>query len=210
MGNKDFLLLIKDLLDFISSLVNSLAWPVAIVILVFIFRSPLQKLLEGLTRLRYGELEMNFKQEMQNIKDQATTAGIELEPKTTPAKTTTRDSAEIITDALKLVEEFPEPAVVLAWTAVEHELLQVGLRFDIPTSSRGYNPPGRAIRFLREHGQLESEACDILDRMRILRNAAAHTIKEKVRISSDEATEFVYLTGAMTERLKSLRPDIKR
>ena len=197
---------IKDLLVFISSLVSSLAWPAAIVILVLVFRAPLQKLLEGLTRLRYGDLEIDFGREVQNIKDQVTTAGIELAPKTTTAKMVTNDSNQIIADALELVEEFPESAVVLAWTSVECELFDVGVRFDIPASNRRYNPPSRTIRLLREHGYLDSETHNILDRMRNLRNAAAHPVREKVKISSDEATEFVIIAGAMTEKLKSLEP----
>ena len=196
----------KDLLVLISSLVDSLAWPVAIAILVLVFRSPLLKLLEGLTRLRYGDFELDFGQEVESIKDQATTAGIKLTPKTTSEKTDTRDSTEIVADAFKLAEEFPEPAVVLAWTAVEYELLQVGVRFDISTSHQGYTPPSRIINFLSKDGHLENETCDILERMRTLRNMAAHPAREKARISSDEAVEFVSLAEGMKEKLKSLKP----
>lgn len=197
---------IKDLLVFISSLVSSLAWPAAIVILVFVFRAPMQKLLEGLTRLRYGDLEIDFGREVQSIKEQATKAGIEQAPKTTSEKTETRDSTQIIADAFKLAVEFPEPSVVLAWTAIEYELLQVGMRFDISSWHQGLPPPSKSINFLRKHGHLENETCEVLDRMRKLRNIAAHPVRDKVRVSSDEATEFVSLAEAVTDKLKKLKP----
>ena len=195
-----------DSFQFISSLTNSLAWPTAIVILVIIFRSPLKKLLEGLTRLRYGDFEIDFGTEMQSIKDRALIAGMELATETISEQTATRDSVQIIADALKLAEEFPEPAVVLAWTAIECELLEVELRFDIPANRRGHNVPVESIKLLRKHGYIDSDTCEVLDRMRKLRNIAAHPARERARISSDKAVEFISLTEAVTEKLKGLKP----
>ena len=57
---------------------------------------------------------------------------------------------------------------------------------------------------LREQGYLDRETCEILDGMRKLRNAAAHPAIAGASILSNEAAKFVVLTGAVTEKLKSL------
>jgi len=184
-------------LGFIASLIDSLAWPVAIVILVLILQSPLRKLLLELTRFRYGNVEIDFGREVQRLEDRAKTAGLKLPGRPGPAM-------QIIADAARLAPEFPEPAVGLAWTAVEHELLQAIIRLAISADYPPYNAPIKNIMLLYEQGYLDGETREVLDRMRNLRNAAVHAGRERTRISTDEAFEFIALAEAVSEKLKSL------
>ena len=190
-------------LEFISSLIDSIVWPAAIIVLVFAFRAPLRKVLQELSGLRFGDFEMDFGPGIKRIGDQAKKIGLESPKRPISARAGTLDSSQIIADALQLTREFPEPAVILAWTAVEHELLQAIMRLAISPDYPAYNSAHKNIMILREQGYLDRDTCEILDGMRNLRNAAAHPAIAGARVLSNEAAEFVVLTGAVTERLKN-------
>ena len=194
-----------DAPGFIASVIGSLAWPAAIVILVLVVRAPLRRLVSELSRFRYGEVEIDFGREVQRLEDRARTAGLRLPEKPAPPETEVRDSEKIIADAARLAGEFPEPAVGLAWTAVEHELMQAVMRLGISADYPPYNAPLKNIALLHEQEYLDGETRELLDRMRRLRNAAVHTPREAVRISADEAREFIALTEAVADKLKSLK-----
>ena len=191
-------------LEFISSLIDSIAWPAAIIVLVLVLRSPLRKVLQELSGFRFGDFEIDFGPGMKRIGDQAKRIGIEPPKRPISARAGTLDSSQIIADAIQLAREFPEPAVILAWTAVEHELLQGVMRLAISPDYPTYNSSNKNIMILREQGYLDRETCEILDGMRKLRNAAAHPAIAGARILSKEAAEFVVLTEAVTDKLKSL------
>jgi hypothetical protein len=67
-----------DVLGFIASIIDSLAWPAAIVVLVVVLQAPLRKLLQELTRFRYEEVEIDFGREVQRLEDRAKMAGLHL------------------------------------------------------------------------------------------------------------------------------------
>lgn len=193
-----------DALEFIASIVDSLAWPAAIAALVLILQAPLRGLLRDLTRLRYGDVEMNFGREVRELEDRAKAAGLHLPKKAAQTTPGLPDSSQIIADATRLASEFPGPAVGLAWTAVEHELMQAVMRLAISADYPPYNAPIKNIELLYKEGHLDGDSRSLLDRMRRLRNAAMHPSQRAVTISADEAREFIALTGAITEKLKSL------
>jgi len=191
-------------LEFIASIVSSLAWPAVVVVLVLILRSPLRSVLPSLTRFRYGEMEIDFGREVQMLEDQARTAGLRFPKKVAGAISESPDSAQIVADAGRLASEFPGPAVGLAWTAVEHELMQAVMRLKISADYPPHNSPIKNIALLHEQEYLDSDTRGVLDRMRRLRNAAVHPGRDLESISSDEAREFIALTDAVTDKLKSL------
>ena len=54
-------------LGFIASVIDSLAWPAVVVILVLALQAPLDKLLPELKRFRYGEVEIDFGREVREL-----------------------------------------------------------------------------------------------------------------------------------------------
>lgn len=51
-------------LGFIASVIDSLAWPAVVVILVLALQAPLDKLLPELKRFRYGKVEIDLGREV--------------------------------------------------------------------------------------------------------------------------------------------------
>ena len=53
-----------DWLQFLSSVVGSLAWPATVLALVVLLRAPVTRVLLTLTRLKYKDLELDFGREL--------------------------------------------------------------------------------------------------------------------------------------------------
>ena len=53
-----------DWLQFISSIIGSLAWPAAVMNLVLNLQAPLRNLLRDLSQFRYKEIEIDFGKEI--------------------------------------------------------------------------------------------------------------------------------------------------
>ena len=194
-----------DILTFISSLVDSLSWPAAIVLLVCLLRQPLSDLLPNLQRIRYRGVELDFRDELEKLEGQAKTAGLRVSEELQERETEPRTSDDSIADAARLVTDFPEPAVGVAWLAVEHELMQAVMRMAISPDYPPYNSAARNVALLHEHGCIDADTRGVLDRMRRLRNAAVHATTDVGRVSAAEAREFVGLAEALTDRLQSIR-----
>lgn len=193
-----------DKLQLIASIIDSLAWPIAVMLIVFALRTQLQTLIDNLAHLRYGDLEMSFGQKVRELGDKAKAAGLHIledAPQTEPAG---RDSEQIIADAMRLASEFQGSAVILAWTAVENELRQVATRLAFSPDYPPRNMPAKNIELLYKRGHLDADSRSLLHQMRRLRNAAAHPSRGITEISADDAYEFIALAKAITDRLKNL------
>ena len=58
-----------DVLTFIATLIDSLVWPIIIIVFVVLLRKPLSDLIPFLERLRYKDFELQFKSNLQLAKD---------------------------------------------------------------------------------------------------------------------------------------------
>ncbi len=191
-------------LKFIASIIDSLAWPVAVLLLVLILRGPLRVLLGSLTQFRYGDVEINFGREVLELRNKAKAAGLDISKDVSREKPDIQDSAQIIADAMRLASELQGSAIILAWTAVEQELMQAVMRLAISPDYPPYNSAIKNTQLLHKEGYLDADNCGLLERMRRLRNAAAHPSREITEISADDARKFVALTEAITDKIKSL------
>jgi hypothetical protein len=142
---------------------------------VLVLRTPLQNILGTLTRFRYGEIEIDFGQEIKVLEDEARNAGLSVQRNQVRSQIEPKGSSQTIVDANKLATDFPGPAVGLAWTAVEQELLQAIMRLKISADYPPNNSPVKNINLLHEQNYLDSDSRGLLDRMRRLRNNSVHS-----------------------------------
>lgn len=194
-----------DCLSFYASLIDSVAWPVAIIVIVLSLRRALGKLLTQITRFKYGDLELYFETEIRRLGDSAKNIGLKTPNKSALVGIEIQDSTQIIGDAARLADEFPMPAVGLAWTAVEHEIMKSIEQLGISIGDRQHISAVNSIRLLHEGGYLDEKTRELLDKMRHLRNFAVHTPREQIHIPPKEAREYIALSQAMIEKLKDIR-----
>ncbi|WP_445371873.1 hypothetical protein ACH518_03420 [Methylomonas sp. HW2-6] len=194
-----------DWLTFASSVVGSLAWPVATVVLVLLIRKPLGTLLPTLRNLKYKDLELDFGKELRKAEEKANQILPAANKPTLISKPKSeRDSNQIINESKRLFEEFPEPAVALAWTAVEVELMDAILR---TASSPDYPPHNSALKnaiHLKDAGYIGDDKIDLVKRMTNLRNIAVHG-HGGGPVTVEDAREFIALTEWLVKDLKEIK-----
>jgi len=62
-----------DILTFISSIFSSSAWPLTVILLSFLFRRSISKILDSirLKRVKKGDLEFDFEHDLSQLKEKA-------------------------------------------------------------------------------------------------------------------------------------------
>jgi hypothetical protein len=122
-----------DPLEFIAALVSSLAWPLAIVVVVLLLRHQIRNLIPLLRRVRYGEFEAEFSEEVEE-----TAEVIEQRVEETPVKELPSEVEERLrrlTDRMrKRARVSPDRAVIDAWSLVASEIQEAAIRNDVDLS----------------------------------------------------------------------------
>ncbi len=181
-----------DGLTFTSELVKALAWPVATVTIVVFLRRPMGRLLVLLKRVKYGDVEAEFGDGVKEAtKEAEEVLAIVEDTKTEPT----------ISDRLAgLLALSPNAAVLDAWREVEKTARAMIRR-------KGVNPPPPSAKpllirdFLAKNHMLAPEEQKIFDRLRQLRNVAAHAAGREV--NCDDAEAYLSLALGMIDRLNA-------
>jgi len=168
-------------------------------VLVLILRKPIGQILLTLTKLKYKDLELNFGRELKQIEEQARAVEVLPTPQV-KAVGGPKEPEELLTEAERLAEEFPEPAVAVAWSAVEDYLARAAERISGSASRR--KPTSHFINLLLQQTALDRGTVKVLKRMLNLRNEAVHERWNAFGgISSDEAREYIALARGINEKL---------
>ena len=164
-----------DPLSFIASLVDSLAWPAAILAAIAVLREPIGKTIQLLRKLRYRELELSFDHRIEEIESAVEKAHLPEKTEKLPLpESTTAD------DLLNhLVAISPSLAIVEAMRYIEESAKEAGEKNALPSSMDTPLVIGR----LEERGILQAGVRDLYYDLRRLRNDAAQstsTVPEQV------------------------------
>jgi hypothetical protein len=169
-------------LDFISNVIDALAWPAAIVALVVVLRAPLGELIGGVRRLRYREWQADFGKEVEHVEKLAKEAELPGVP------VDQRGRREPTGPALARKE--PRAAVIESWLLVETEGSRLARRYGLDGS----------VSSLVERGLITSDVGAIIRDLRELRHRAVHD--PDFRISQDEAEKYAELAQRTSEALR--------
>lgn len=192
-----------DGLQFVASLMSSLAWPATIIVLVLILRDPISRVLLTLTKLKYRDVELDFGKELNELEQAA--QQIDVHPKKANViEGAPKESSQILSEAQTLAETFPRAAVSVAWSAVETEIMAVITQRAISPDYSFYSSPLKNIQILADSSLIDNLTLQVLDGMRKLRNAAVHAHPKDADITTDQAREFVFLARGIIDKLKAL------
>jgi hypothetical protein len=172
--------------QFIASLVSSLAWPVAVVIIVLLFREQLGKLLDApLRSLKAGPsgVELEFDRTISEVAAQVEPLP-QLEP---PRESATADLADVA--ALS-----PTTAVLDGFARVE-EKLRARLRDAGDQRADEKRGAVALARYANQKQLISPETVEAIRGLAVLRNLAAHGGASDV--TPDRAAEFLALVDAV-------------
>lgn len=190
--------------EFIASLVDSLAWPAALVLCVLLFRDQVASLLAGpLKRLSIGSV---FEAEWERGIEQAREALPELAESESGRGSggPSLPPGGFVGDLWGLVEVSPQAAVVEGYRRIEGALLR---RLGGVLGDEVRPAPARQLaRIAAEHGLVTGETVRAIDGLSNLRNLAAHAGNREV--TADEAGEYLALVEAVLGSIVTwVRPD---
>lgn len=180
-------------MEFLASLVSSLAWPVALAVLVFMLRHSIAALIPALRRLKYKDLELDFRRDMEEVREEVN-QGLPAPP---AGERLVADSA-----TLKLLDASPRAAVLEAWYRVEMAVMDTAKRlalagpFDIYTALH-------AIKVLERAAGIDQNIVSILHNLRRLRNLAAHA--PDFELSRDSGMDYVASADRVVRYLEQVQ-----
>lgn len=182
-----------DWLTFIAEITKAIAWPIAIVIAVAIFRAPLLTLLHELKRLKWKDVELEFEKEVLKAKAELPQVQVSTQPATQLIE---GDSEARL---LNLLEISPKAAVLEAWLQVEREALELLRRKQValPPSIT----PLRTLELLLQHKLLDKNGQALFNAIRKLRNRAVH--ENETEISEKAALDYISMASEMIKSLRS-------
>lgn len=189
-----------DWLQFVASMVDSLAWPAAALAIVTILRKPLRDLLPLLQKLKYKDLELEFGRRLLEVQAEVTA---QLPAQTERAIGEIEDSV-----AVRLAPVSPRAAILEAWRGVESAILEAAHSLGKPFFDDRSPVLVSAIRALEESGQLLRAQADILDDLRQLRNEAAHAPEFSIPVS--DALDYVRLSEVAASHLRGIAAEAPR
>ena len=152
-------------MEFVSSLVSSLAWPVAAVVVALVFHKQIEGLLAKVKTLKWGEAAVDFATKLDKAEDEAEalTDQVGEQPAPPPLPPSERFQA--------LLAISPNAAILDVWSQVESQVQNLGKYHGLTDS------PARPTRLWEE--LIKTHALPIgivkmLHEMRKMRNSAAH------------------------------------
>ncbi|ACR14023.1 conserved hypothetical protein [Teredinibacter turnerae T7901] len=176
-----------DSLTFITKLVDSLAWPLSLVLVVYMLKDGISNLIPKLKQLKYKDLQLDFDRSLRKTESEADYAKL---PKIDAAKSQpeTEQQKEKI---LSLALEYPSAALFESWVQLELTVGKALMNKNIITEGERKSPVFSSYRgaevLLVEH----PAKLEIFRSLERLRNKVAHGEADDLSVTS--AAAFVEL-----------------
>lgn len=191
-------------LDFISSVIRSLAWPIAIVVVVFVLKEPIAKLISKIMNLNKLsangiELEFSVSEKIQEVKETLehefnSDSNSNPQPDT-PTKRILNPELEYI---YELALTLPETAITESWRCLSKVLLT---EFSINGNPRVLH--GRYLRELLNNGDISKDMYHNLRTLQNIKALALHSIDKK--LTSKDALNYLYTVDKLISKFNKNR-----
>jgi hypothetical protein len=181
-----------SVLRFIASLVNSLAWPVAVIVIALIFQKQIRQLASRpMRRLKAGPLEVEFDRLLSEVE-----VSVEAPPAAASAGGT-RSENPLIEALEETATTSPITAVMEAHAAVEQELRRV---ISLSGTSVSTKSIGQLLRLALDQGAITPETAKAVEGITVMRNLAAHGRANEV--TAERAQDYLALVDAVLYTLQ--------
>ena len=182
-----------DGFQFFASLFQSLvslAWPLALVTCAWLFREKIAELLPRM-RAKYKDLEISF------LLDEAEKVAVKLEPPAEPKSPTTEEDNRF--ESIANIN--PRAAMMSLRYELEDAVRRfadaVGMNRASVRSARRPNSLGEYTRLLRQNELIDVPTANVLDDLRAIGNAAAHSEDEP---TTEDAMRFHSLAARLIDQ----------
>lgn len=185
-----------DWLDWTSSVISSLAWPVAAIIIAGLFRSQITSLLAKIRKLSWGDAAVDFTERLDKIETVTQEAQA-----ATPRASIDEPSCEVLSESRfqQLLAISPEAAITWSWLPIERKLSDLASRYAGDKLLRSRD----RMNLLHSVGLISSSTLKLLHELQSLRNSAAHSADRN--LSAADAVRFEALAQEAMRGLGQIR-----
>ena len=186
-------------LEFIASIIDSLAWPASLFGVIFLFRARVAELIPFIGKLKYKEFELEFRESMRELGAEA--KALEGEGAEEPP-----EDPSVADQLYALAELSPRAAILEAWLNVEsHAAMALRSRGIATDEELRKLAPMRLARLIESTTALNDEELKIFHKLRELRNQAVHLGDPD--LSAHDVAEYIDLSFFLMRQFrKSVHP----
>ncbi|QRV09718.1 hypothetical protein JR311_01880 [Bacillus velezensis] len=193
-------------LEFVSSIIN--AWPLAVMVVVFILRNSLRSLINrigNLTKLKYKDvLDMDFGEEVHKIKDEleynSLIRGEGDKEKTGDIEETNRDQPLLVEKVMSVAKHSPQEAVYISWLELEKELRYLLVRVNAPN----IDTIEEIVTFLKKEKHISTKQGNIIFSLHNLRDAVARDYPEARTIRYLDAMDYFKIVKELIKQFQEI------
>lgn len=176
-------------LEFFASVIDSLAWPVAILLLIYLLKDNLISLVPYIQKLKYKDFELELKETKQKFAE----VSVEDKDQITSLETLT---------LYRLAELSPRSAIVESWIDLEKAAAEIiAKRTQEEPGAMTALAPQRLGSYLLKKGLISDRQFNVFNNLRELRNKSVHFNEDT--ITSEEAVEYVGMASKLADQLRS-------
>lgn len=182
-----------DWKQFIAALAASLAWPSAVLAIVFILKKPIAGILPKIRSFKYGELQIDLEEKLKEVETTLATEAVKQEvPPPPPAPPR----------YAKLAIDAPRASMLFAWMEVEKAIADLISNRGIEFNHRFDKQQRMQMRMLKDSGVIDDLTYDTYVKLSKVRNDAAHL--QDRQIDYDEAVSMSSSCAWLVKRLEAL------
>ena len=182
-----------NVLQFIASIVESVAWPATAVIAFLLLRKRLPEIFPFIERLKYKGIEIEFRKSIHKLAKTSRSA--------LPIPGMDEESAAQRTRLYELAEASPRSAILESWLQVEAAGIDALKARDAPTQQKSYVVGPRKLGELLNRAEIiNGKQLEIFYRLRELRNKAVHLRDATFKLS--EVIEYIDLASALASQIR--------
>jgi len=175
-------------LEFISKVIEHLAWPLAIVLVVIALRKSVGRLLASLTRVKFRDWEMEFRRVEESASKIAPGRRERKPHGMSPEQRTIY--ATLDDQVLEVADRVPSAAIIVAWAAVETAMASAVARLAISPDPPSERSDRHNLVQLHRHGGLSDEMANLIGDLLHLRNQVTHDDLHRMSISPKHAKSY--------------------
>ena len=170
-----------NILEFISKIIESIAWPVSIIILGIVLKNPIKSLIPLLTKLKYKDIELQFGNDLTNLTEKVNQelANVQNKPETDDLRERT----------MSIIQVSPKSAIIEVWRDLERVIVGISTRNKVDLDRNLLKKPIKLAETLLKEKLIDETQYSIIEDMRILRNKVVHY--EKEQITAENALEYL-------------------
>jgi hypothetical protein len=180
-----------DWKQFLASVIRSLAWPVAAVIVVYVFKDQLRLLIGHIKKIGAGGVNVELSEKVEEAVDAGEVVQAE-------KGLVAPDVIGLDPTLLQLAKSFPEAALIQSFKELEALILQIRERMPDDRPARNLYEVLKALEKLRF---IPQSAVTLFQSLREARNAAAHGKGEEA-LSSSGALDLIQQIKLLQEVLR--------